>query len=79
MDELEPSHTGNINRGEVEAIAIDALSCVYNMEIFNDERSFMNSRLSNAIFNAFGRTLPANGTEAFRTAIVEYLTKHKTK
>lgn len=79
MDELEPSHTGNINRGEVEAIAIDALSCVYNMEIFNDERSFMNSRLSNAIFNAFGRTLPANGIEAFRTAIVEYLTKHKTK
>lgn len=79
MDELEPSHTGKINRGEVETIAIDALSCVYNMEIFNDERSFMNSRLSNAIFNAFGRTLPANGTEAFRTAIVEYLTKHKTK
>lgn len=79
MDELEAIHTGKINRSDVDTIALNALSAVYNMEIFNDERSFLNTRLSNEIFNAFGGRLPANGTETFRTAFVEYLTKHKTK
>lgn len=77
IDELEPLHKKKVNRSNIGDIARRVVASVYNMEIYNDERSFLNTRVSNAIFDAFGGSMPANGSESFRTAFIDYLINHK--
>ena len=77
INKLEPLHKKKVNRSNIGDIARRVVASVYNMEIYNDERSFLNTRVTNAIFDAFGGSMPANGSESFRTAFIDYLINHK--
>ena len=77
FDKLEQVHKKKVNRSNIGDIARRVVASVYNMEIYNDERSFLNTRVTNAIFDAFGGSMPANGSETFRIAFIDYLINHK--